>query len=243
MKKTITILSIISTLSLASASIDSNLKYAMKGQEVTELQEFLLDKGFLNTTPSGFFGLLTLKAVKAYQASEGLPSTGFVGAMTRQKINTELLTVVEDATKAEIEETGTSTPVVVDVCSNIEGVQTVVPTGMFMDQNKVCFVPQVQATPEPAKVTPVRLPSKDVEMSVNASASSITVVYKFISPSTIAACDPDTELKNLTTNETSKGDCSGGYITMRNSFASGTHKFEIYSPMYNLRLTKEFTIY
>lgn len=142
------------------SAIDSNLKYSMKGQEVSELQEFLVDKGFLTSSPSGFFGLLTLKAVKNYQLSERLPSTGYVGALTRAKVNEELLAVVDESTRAEVEETGTTTPIVTkvayDVCPNIEGTQSVVPTGMFMDSVKGCFVPEVQAVPVAQSSQPVQ---------------------------------------------------------------------------------------
>ena len=112
MKKTIILLSIIATLSFASASIDSNLKYGQKGTEVSELQDFLVDKGLL-TQNSGFFGLLTLKAVKAYQLSVGLPNSGFVGQMTRSKINEELNIEVSTSKDAEKQEVGITTPVVV----------------------------------------------------------------------------------------------------------------------------------
>jgi peptidoglycan hydrolase-like protein with peptidoglycan-binding domain len=89
--KKVTILGVISMLMLglvstSFASIDKNLKYGQRDLEVTELQEFLIDKGLLKTTPSNFFGLLTLKAVKAYQTSVGVSSTGFVGALTRKKL-------------------------------------------------------------------------------------------------------------------------------------------------------------
>jgi peptidoglycan hydrolase-like protein with peptidoglycan-binding domain len=79
----------------AYASIDQNLKYGSKGTEVTELQEFLMDKGFLSQVTGNFFSL-TKKAVIAYQASQSLPATGFVGAMTRDKINAELASVSDE---------------------------------------------------------------------------------------------------------------------------------------------------
>lgn len=133
---------------LAFASIDLNLKYGQKGQEVSELQEFLVDKGILTGNATGFFGLLTLKAVKAYQVSQKLPSTGFVGPMTRSKINTEIEAEIANSNAAEVTETGTTTPVgtpslAVDICPNIEGLQTAVPTGMFKDSVNGCFVPPV----------------------------------------------------------------------------------------------------
>lgn len=96
---------------LASASVDMNLKYGMKNTEVSELQDYLSDKGFLKVSPTGFFGLLTLKAVQEYQLSVNVPSTGYVGILTRGKINDELTLALASSTEAEIAETGTSTPV------------------------------------------------------------------------------------------------------------------------------------
>lgn len=86
------------------ASIDQNLKYGQKHSSVIELQEFLIDKGFLNTQSTGFFGLLTLKAVQKYQTSVSVPSTGYVGVMTREQINKELSTLLTSSTQAEAQE-------------------------------------------------------------------------------------------------------------------------------------------
>jgi peptidoglycan hydrolase-like protein with peptidoglycan-binding domain len=98
---------IIPTISFAS--IDANLKYGARGQEVTELQDFLISKGFLNGQTSGNFFSLTRNAVVSYQKSVGLPATGFVGLMTREKINSELSLANTPSTNAEITETGTTT--------------------------------------------------------------------------------------------------------------------------------------
>ncbi|MGB2580620.1 MAG: peptidoglycan-binding domain-containing protein, partial [Minisyncoccia bacterium] len=64
--------------SVSFASIDTNLKYGSRGLAVSELQDFLITKGFLSGQTSGNFFSLTRKAVIAYQASVGLPTTGFV---------------------------------------------------------------------------------------------------------------------------------------------------------------------
>ncbi len=72
------------------ASIDTNLKYGMKGQAVIELQEFLIDKGFLTGTATGNFYTLTLKAVKRYQKENKISQTGYVGLDTRNLINKEI---------------------------------------------------------------------------------------------------------------------------------------------------------
>lgn len=81
------------------ASIDNDLRYGATGQPVTELQEFLIDKGFLTTQASGNFFSLTKSAVQKYQQSVGLPTTGFVGPMTREKINAELSAAVSEEEK------------------------------------------------------------------------------------------------------------------------------------------------
>ncbi len=101
MKKTL-LLAIFLLPTFVFATIDSNLKYGSRGLEVTELQEFLIDKGFLTGQPTGNFFALTKKAVIAYQKSVALPQTGFVGPMTRQMINQEL--AVDE--NVEIQETG-----------------------------------------------------------------------------------------------------------------------------------------
>jgi peptidoglycan hydrolase-like protein with peptidoglycan-binding domain len=92
------------------ASINSNLMYGSSGPQVTELQEYLISKGILNYEPTGNFFALTLRAVEAYQASVGLPATGFVGPLTRAEINTNLAVQLASSTQEQIAETGTSTP-------------------------------------------------------------------------------------------------------------------------------------
>ena len=62
---------------------------AQKNSEVSLLQDFLQEKGYLSSEPTGFFGQMTLKAVQAYQRVQGLNPTGFVGELTRGKIKSE----------------------------------------------------------------------------------------------------------------------------------------------------------
>lgn len=70
--------------------LKNNMRQGMKNantnNEVTVLQNFLKTKGFLSATPNGVFGPATLKAVKSFQSSVGLASTGYVGVLTREKI-------------------------------------------------------------------------------------------------------------------------------------------------------------
>lgn len=58
--------------------------------QVSLLQRTLSSKGLLqNANITGYFGPLTFEAVKKYQASVGISPTGFVGPLTRAKINEE----------------------------------------------------------------------------------------------------------------------------------------------------------
>lgn len=187
---------------VASASFDTSLKYGARGQAVIELQDLLANEDCLNSNSTGYFGLMTLKAVKCFQTKYSLPSTGFFGLMSRTKANEIVANITAPSNAAAQAETGTTpsatpsqssttkpktftlpngtvidaqgniistpstntnttpapTPVVttpqsspVDVCSNIEGVQTTVPSGMTAT-GSVCA--SVQVTPPPPSPTP-----------------------------------------------------------------------------------------
>jgi len=71
-------------------SIVNNLRYKdrdmNKNGEVSTLQDFLQSKNYLNNEPTGYFGILTVKAVKDFQKASGINPTGYVGQITRDKI-------------------------------------------------------------------------------------------------------------------------------------------------------------
>ena len=106
MKKLLFIIACFILPTVAFASVDINLKYGTSHTQVKELQEFLISKGFLTGDATGNFFTLTRKAVIAYQGSVGLPTTGYVGPMTREKINAELSQADTTSNTAEITETG-----------------------------------------------------------------------------------------------------------------------------------------
>ena len=66
----------------SGVSFDTNLSYGMNNGDVKTMQEVL---GVQPT--SGYFGPLTLAAVKEFQAENGIPNTGFVGPLTRTALN------------------------------------------------------------------------------------------------------------------------------------------------------------
>lgn len=76
---------------------NTNLTIGSSGQDVVALQTILKYYGY-STNTNGYFGSLTKEAVMSYQSSKGIPSTGFVGAVTRAKLNDLCNTVVQPVT-------------------------------------------------------------------------------------------------------------------------------------------------
>ena len=60
--------------------------FTTKGQ-VTILQKFLRQKGYLLDAPTGYFGKVTQRAVMTFQNEYSIELTGLVGPTTREKIN------------------------------------------------------------------------------------------------------------------------------------------------------------
>ncbi len=64
------------------------LQLGSTGPDVTELQKILIAAGYLKIdTPTGYFGPITVAAVKAYQSAHGLEPVGIVGPKTRALLN------------------------------------------------------------------------------------------------------------------------------------------------------------
>ncbi|MDO8530270.1 MAG: LamG-like jellyroll fold domain-containing protein [bacterium] len=111
MKKFIIFLALLFMPVFTFASIDTNLYYGIRNNsDVRELQEFLIDKGFLTGSATGNFLSLTLKAVKQYQTSVGISSTGYVGNLTKKSINSELVANLSSSNEAATSETGAIPP-------------------------------------------------------------------------------------------------------------------------------------
>jgi hypothetical protein len=70
--------------------LDANLGVSARDRDqigpVYRLQQYLQSLGFLKVTPTGYYGVLTLQAVKDFQRAHGVPPTGFVGPLTRAKV-------------------------------------------------------------------------------------------------------------------------------------------------------------
>ena len=94
--KLISVASVLASLAIAipasamsmqsSMMINSNLMMSSRGDDVSSLQMFLENKGFLSIpmgVAHGYFGSMTRVALMKYQASNGISATGFFGPLTR----------------------------------------------------------------------------------------------------------------------------------------------------------------
>jgi len=71
-------------------TITNNMRYrdrdVNKNGDVSTLQDFLQSQGYLKSEQSGYFGLLTVKAVKDFQKNNNINPSGYFGPITIQKI-------------------------------------------------------------------------------------------------------------------------------------------------------------
>ena len=75
------------TANTVQSFLTKPLVIGMTDPQVTVLQRFLVDGGYLSVTPTGYFGPLTRAAVMRFQAANGIDQIGSVGPMTRAAIN------------------------------------------------------------------------------------------------------------------------------------------------------------
>ncbi|HEY4516599.1 MAG TPA: peptidoglycan-binding domain-containing protein [Candidatus Paceibacterota bacterium] len=63
-----------------------NLSQGAQGADVSGLQEFLHDGGYLSVGATGYYGALTLQAVAKWQTSEGVSALGIFGPLSRERV-------------------------------------------------------------------------------------------------------------------------------------------------------------
>jgi len=78
--------------SSAMAQFTRDLTIGSTGADVTELQTWLISKGYsIPAGATGYFGVQTQAAVAAFQAANGItPAAGYFGPITRAKVNAML---------------------------------------------------------------------------------------------------------------------------------------------------------
>jgi len=82
------ILGFLSVSSASAATFERILSLGSQGEDVSELQRILKDKGFFTfPTITGYFGPATLEAVKKFQLANNIEAVGFTGPATRSLLN------------------------------------------------------------------------------------------------------------------------------------------------------------
>lgn len=96
-------------LGATAFNFSSNLTLGMSGDNVTQLQNRLTTEGVYSGPITGYFGHLTLAAVKAYQTKYNIsPASGYVGPLTRAQLNNNLFGETSSTTSTT--SYGTTTP-------------------------------------------------------------------------------------------------------------------------------------
>ncbi len=89
-------------LGAATFNFASDLGMGMSGNAVTELQKKLTSENVYSGPVTGWFGPLTMAGVKNYQAKYGIRQTGFIGSLTRAKLNNSQVVGVSTNANAEM---------------------------------------------------------------------------------------------------------------------------------------------
>ncbi len=120
MKKILILFVLIFTLTFSSAlasdnclDLNSDLRQGYRDsvniKNIYNLQAYLKSKGYLNSNPTGFFGPLTLKAVKNFQKDNAIRNTGLVGPLTREFIKKQTCINQNPVTETPLENQNTNT--------------------------------------------------------------------------------------------------------------------------------------
>ena len=89
----IAVLALATIVGAQGYAFSTNLTVGSRGADVVALQTWLIANGYSipaitsGAAAKGYFGSQTKAAVMAYQASRGIPNTGFVGPLTRGALN------------------------------------------------------------------------------------------------------------------------------------------------------------
>lgn len=99
----VAVLALASVVGAQGYMFDANLSVGSTGPGVVALQTALISAGYnipaisSGAAAKGYFGSQTQAAVKLYQAARGVPSTGFVGPLTRAALNSGATATVAPA--------------------------------------------------------------------------------------------------------------------------------------------------
>ena len=83
MRKIVSFMLILSMVLVSALASSETLRYGMCGEGVVQLQQSLIEKGFLKGEADGVFGYKTEKAIRAFQKSNNLKIDGIAGECTQ----------------------------------------------------------------------------------------------------------------------------------------------------------------
>lgn len=152
----------------AGYTFSADLTIGSTGADVVALQDLLISKGYL-TMPAGvakgYFGQLTKSAVAAWQASVGLPATGYFGPLSRAKVSGVGTTTTTTTT--------TTTPVCPTGFTCVSNTTTTTTTSGNGDEGQLDNVKTIGGTDssveegeENSKVLGVQVEAQDSDMTI-----------------------------------------------------------------------------
>lgn len=86
----------------------STLAPGMKNDDVKAMQKKLKDLGYLGTNATGFYGAMTVSAVRYFQEANGLSVDGLAGTATLNKLNSSSAKTEKDARRSETSSSSSS---------------------------------------------------------------------------------------------------------------------------------------
>ena len=235
-----------SALSANAYVFSNNLSVGSTGADVTALQTWLSAQGYL-TMPAGvsmgYFGSLTKTAVKAAQAKLALPTTGFVGPMTRNLLNAGGMTTTTTTTTGSTYGSLTTCPPTWS-CPGLGAITTtttVAPgTGITTPGVQgILSVTQGPVSNSVANAGQTKVPVLDVRLqaqysdlavqSIQLNLGTLTSIYNFVY-STLYVVDPVTNnvLGTIPLNSSTVVQNGGTYVVSVTGFnfivPKGTYK-------------------
>ncbi|MBR0288037.1 MAG: peptidoglycan-binding protein, partial [Selenomonadaceae bacterium] len=82
LRRVLSTLILIFAVSLSSLCSAAALKYGDRGQDVKEIQDYLIAQNLLQASADGVYGTATVNAIKDFQSALGLEVDGVCGAET-----------------------------------------------------------------------------------------------------------------------------------------------------------------
>jgi peptidoglycan hydrolase-like protein with peptidoglycan-binding domain len=129
--------------------LTNNLSLGSKGLEVTMMQDLLRSRGYLNTSPTGYFGSLTKSAVIKYQSDNGITPTGFVGPMTRGAMNKSFIFIQKPSiNNIDANNKNSSDNTLNTDAQSIDSLYTSYKKGLLSPEQKAGFLKLVESTTE-----------------------------------------------------------------------------------------------